>query len=152
MNRDIFDKIMGLPVLRRFYKPYEKHKEVLLYIFFGGLATVVSISTFLLFDWVMNELIANALSWIITVGFAYWTNRTWVFRSQVRGKGIWKEMTTFYTGRLATLTLEELILLVFVTILAWNSAAVKIAAQIVVLVGNYIISKLLIFKKTSGAS
>ena len=147
MSRDIFDKIMSLPVLRRFYGPYEKHKEVLLYIFFGGLATVVSIGTFLLFDAVMNELIANVLSWVITVGFAYWTNRTWVFRSGVRGKDVWKEMTTFYTGRLLTLGLEELILLVFATILRWNAAVVKIAAQILVLIGNYIISKLLIFRK-----
>lgn len=147
MSRDIFDKIMSLPLLRRFYEPYEKHKEVLLYIFFGGLATVVSIGTFLLLDAVMNELIANVLSWVITVGFAFWTNRTWVFRSQVRGKGVWKELTTFYTGRLLTLGLEELILLVFVTILRWNTAPVKIVAQVLVLVGNYIISKLLIFRK-----
>ena len=147
MSQDIFDKIMRLPVLRRFYGPYEKHKEVLLYVFFGGLATVVSIGTFLLFDAVMNELIANVLSWIITVGFAYWTNRTWVFRSEVRGKGVWKELTTFYTGRLLTLGIEELILLVFVTILRGNTAIVKIVAQVIVLVGNYIISKLLIFRK-----
>ena len=147
MSRDIFDQIMCLPVLRRFYGPYEKHKEVLLYVFFGGLATVVSIGTFLLFDAIMDVLVANVLSWIITVGFAYWTNRTWVFRSEVRGKGVWKELTTFYTGRLLTLGIEEAILLVFVTILSWNSTMVKIVAQVVVLVGNYIISKLLIFRK-----
>ena len=147
MNRDIFDKIMRLPVLRRFYGPYEKHKEVLLYIFFGGLATVVSIGTFFLFDLILHELVANILSWVITVGFAYWTNRTWVFCSQVRGKAVWREMATFYSGRLLTLGLEELILLVFATILAWNATLVKIAAQVMVLAGNYIISKLFIFKK-----
>ena len=128
-------------------KLFQKHKELILYVFFGGLATVVSIGTFVAFDAVMNELIANVLSWIITVGFAYWTNRTWVFRSQVRGKGVWKELTTFYTGRLLTLGLEEVILLVFVTVLSWNAALIKIAAQVVVLVGNYILSKLLIFRK-----
>lgn len=126
---------------------YEKHKELIRYVFFGGLATLVSIGTFLLFDAVMNELVANALSWIVTVGFAYWTNRTWVFCSKVRGKGVWKELLTFYSGRLLTLGLEEGILLVFVTILAWNAALIKIVAQVVVLVGNYIISKLLIFRK-----
>ena len=128
-------------------KLFQKHKELILYVFFGGLATVVSIGTFLLLDALMNELIANVLSWVITVGFAYWTNRTWVFRSQVRGKGVWKELTTFYTGRLLTLGLEEVILLVFVTVLSWNAALIKIAAQVVVLVGNYILSKLLIFRK-----
>ena len=128
-------------------KLFQKHKELILYVFFGGLATVVSIGTFLLFDMVMNELIANVLSWVITVGFAYWTNRTWVFCSKVKGRGVWKELLTFYTGRLATLGLEELMLLVFVTVLSQNAAVVKIAAQIVVLIGNYIISKLLIFRK-----
>lgn len=126
---------------------FQKHKELILYIFFGGLATVVSIGTFLLFDAVMNELVANVLSWVITVGFAYWTNRTWVFCSKIRGKDVWKEMLTFYTGRLLTLGLEEGMLLVFVTILSWNAAMIKVAAQVVVLVGNYIISKLLIFRK-----
>ncbi len=137
---------------RKLFDLFGKHKELILYVFFGGLATVVSIGTFLLFDSLMNELVANALSWVITVGFAYWTNRTWVFRSGVRGKDVWQEMLTFYTGRLVTLGLEELILLIFVTILSWNGAVVKLAGQIVVLVGNYIISKLLIFKKTGGAS
>ena len=128
-------------------KLFQKHKELILYVFFGGLATIVSIGTFWLFDRLMNELLANALSWVITVGFAYWTNRTWVFASQIKGKGIWKEMGTFYTGRLATLGLEEVILLVFVTILGWNAVVIKIAAQVLVLVGNYIISKLFIFRK-----
>ena len=126
---------------------YQKHKELILYVFFGGLATVVSIGTFFLFDLILHELVANILSWVITVGFAYWTNRTWVFCSQVRGKAVWKEMATFYSGRLLTLGLEELILLVFATILAWNATLVKIAAQVMVLAGNYIISKLFIFKK-----
>ena len=128
-------------------KLFQKHKELILYVFFGGLATVVSIGTFVLFDAMMNELVANVLSWIITVGFAYWTNRTWVFHSEVQGKGVWKELTTFYTGRLLTLGLEEVILLVFATILHWNATVVKIAAQVLVLVGNYILSKLLIFRK-----
>ena len=131
---------------------FRKYKELILYVFFGGLATVVSIGTFVAFDALMNELVANVLSWIITVGFAFWTNRTWVFCSKVRGKDIWKEMLTFYTGRLATLGLEEAILLVFATLLSQNATVVKIAAQILVLVGNYIISKLLIFKKTGDAS
>ena len=128
-------------------KLWDKHKELILYVFFGGCATVVSIGTFLLFDAVMNELVANALSWLITVGFAYLTNRTWVFRSQANGKAAWKELLAFYTGRLVTLGLEEVILLVFVTSLAWNAGWVKLGAQVVVLVGNYLISKLLIFCK-----
>lgn len=147
MHRNFFDRIMSLPGLRKFYKPYEKHKELLLYIFFGGFTTIISIGTFALFDWFMNELIANAISWFFAVGFAYLTNRTWVFHSQVRGKAVWKEMLTFYGGRLLTLAMEEGLLLVFVTWLAFPGTAVKIAGQVLVLTGNYVISKWMIFKK-----
>lgn len=148
MKPDIFDRIMTLPLLRRLEKPYRKHKEVLLYIFFGGCATVVSIGTFVLFYALgLNELLANVLSWVITVGFAYLTNRTWVFASNAQGKAILTECFSFYAGRLITLGLEEGMLLVFATLLGWNATGVKIAGQIVVLVGNYIISKLLIFRK-----
>ena len=149
MSRDIFDKIMSLPGLRSFYKPYEKYKEILLYIFFGAVATVVSIGTFYLFDKVLciNELIANALSWVVTVAVAYLTNRTWVFASHAKGRAIWKELLGFYSGRLMTLGMEEGILFVFVTLLCWDSMAVKLAAQILVLAGNYVISKWFVFKK-----
>lgn len=129
-------------------KLWDKHKELILYVFFGGCATVVSIGTFLLLDRVVNELIANVLSWVITVGFAYLTNRTWVFRSQAKGKAMGKELLAFYSGRLLTLGLEEGILLVFVTCLAWNAGWVKLGAQVVVLVGNYLVSKLLIFRQS----
>ena len=147
MKRDIFDRIMSLPGLKILYPWYEKHKEMLLYIFFGGCATVVSIGTFWAFDLLTDPLIANILSWVITVGFAYLTNRTWVFHSEAKGKAIFKELGAFYGGRLLTLGLEEGILLVGITLLAFPALPVKILAQVLVLVGNYVISKLLIFRK-----
>lgn len=150
-NKDIFDKIMSLPGLRRFYGLYEKYKQMLLYIFFGGCTTVVSIGSFLLLDQVLgfHELLANVGSWVLAVGAAYATNRIWVFCSRTRGKAFWKELTAFYAGRLLTLGIEEGLLLVFVTWLDWNSTAVKSAAQIIILLGNYFLSKFLIFRKTS---
>ncbi len=149
MSRDIFDRVMSLPGLRRLYKPYEKHKEFLLYMLFGTVATVVSVGTFYLFDTVLciNELIANALSWIITVAVAYLTNRTWVFRSHTTGQAARKELLGFYGGRLMTLLLEEGMLFVFVTLLHCDSMVIKLAAQVVVLTGNYVISKWFVFKK-----
>lgn len=151
MNKDIFDRTMSLPGLRRFYGIYSRHKSVLLYIFFGGLTTVISIITFMLFDRMLGPLIANVISWIFAVTFAYVTNRTWVFASQVRGRGILKEMLLFYSGRLMTLAMEEAILLIFVTWLRFGSTAVKIVAQFAVLVANYIISKRITFKKEGAA-
>ncbi len=149
MSQDAFDRIMSLPGLRRLYKPYEKHKQILLYMLFGAVATVVSIGTFYLFDKVLhiNELIANALSWVITVAVAYLTNRTWVFCSHTKGQAARKELLGFYSGRLMTLGMEEGMLFVFVTLLCWDSMAVKLATQVLVLTGNYVISKWFVFKK-----
>lgn len=148
---DIFDRIMMLPGLRNFFDLYKKHKSVLLYIFFGGLTTVVSVGSFILFDSVLHldPLIANLLSWVCAVSFAYVTNRIWVFGSRAQGAAIFREVLTFFGGRLLTLGLEEGLLLVFVTWLQFNSTAIKLIAQIVVLILNYVISKLLVFRKKS---
>lgn len=152
-REDIFDKIMQLPLLKILEPFYKKHKEILLYLFFGGVVTIISIGTFQLSYAVLkiNELIANVISWIISVLVAYTTNRTWVFRSTANTKSaVITEMLSFFGGRIATLVIEELIILVFVTLLKFNSLAVKLAAQIAVIVLNYIFSKLWIFKDKSG--
>lgn len=131
-------------------KIFYKNKEILSYLFFGGLAFLVSIGTFALFNrlMMMNELIANIISWIITVFFAFVTNRKWVFTSAAEDieKGFLVQMFRFYGGRIATLVIEEAILFVFITKIHFNSMAVKIIAQIVVIVLNYIISKVWVFK------
>lgn len=148
-NLDIFDRIMGLPGLRVFQKSYKQHKSVLLYLFFGGLTTVISIGTFIAFDSYLNMdvLVANLLSWICAVSFAYVTNRVWVFSSRATGKAMWREMLSFVGGRVATLGFEELVLWIFVSLLAFNSTIVKILAQVGVLILNYVISKIFVFKK-----
>lgn len=140
---DIFDRILSLPLLNRL----QKHRDVLLYLFFGALTTVISIASFMLFDLITHELVANLISWICAVTFAYVTNRRWVFQSQAKGKHCLREMGAFFAGRLATLGLEEVLLLVFVTWLQFPGTFIKIGAQILVLILNYVISKLLVFRK-----
>lgn len=150
---DIFDKIMSLPILRIFEGFYKKHKEGLLYLFFGGLAFFLSIFIFwgLNVPLGMNELIANVICWVIVVYFAFTTNRLWVFRAKTNNsREFFKQMVSFYVGRIATLVVEEIILFVFITIIGLNSLAVKIAAQFIVIVLNYIISKLFIFKNKAA--
>lgn len=149
-KKDIFDRIMELPGIRVFQPIYKKYKEILLYIFFGGLTTVISIASYWLFNQALgiNELIANILSWILAVMFAFITNLVWVFQVSVNNiHEFLKQMLLFYEGRLLTLALEELFLLLFITMLGFPSMVVKIFAQVVVMVGNYVISKLWVFKK-----
>ncbi len=149
-KKDIFDRLFETRLLSPFAPLWKKHREVLLYLFFGGLTTVVSIGSFWICDGALqwNEHIANTISWVLAVMFAFITNRTWVFRAVTESRADFvKQLLGFYGGRLATFGVEELILLIFITWLGFPSLAVKIAAQVVVQVLNYIVSKLLVFRK-----
>ena len=148
-KKDIFDRIMELPVFNIFEESYKAHKEMLLYLFFGGLTTLISILIFggLNIGLAINALVANIISWIISVAFAFVTNRIWVFTA-AKGKSnrLIVQMINFYMGRILTLLVEEILLFVFITKCGINSMIVKIIAQIVVIVLNYIISKKWVYK------
>ena len=147
---DAFDRFMSKPAFTKIYPFYEKHKEFILYAFFGIGTVICSVGSFALFETVMgmNELIANALSWIFAVAFAFVTNKLWVFESgQNDLKGWLKEGAEFTGGRLITLGLEELILYIFITRMDLPSIPVKLAAQVIVIACNYVFSKLWVFKK-----
>ena len=131
---------------------FQKYRSELLYLFFGGLTFLVSVASFALFvrNLGINELIANVLSWILAVLFAFFTNRLWVFHAPTTGAAAFlKQMLSFFGGRLLTLGVEELLLFIFITRLRFSEMAVKIAAQILVIVLNYVISKLFVFQKTT---
>ena len=149
-REDIFDRIMGLPSLRILKPWYSKHKEVLLYLFFGGLAVFLNLGLFVFFTknlgW--GDLFANVVDWVICVLFQFITNKTWVFDAGTDStKGLVAQLAGFFGGRLLTLLLEELILGIFIVSLHWNRIGVKLAAQIFVIVANYVISKFFVFKK-----
>ena len=135
---------------------YLKYKEIINYLIFGVLTTVVSLVTkYLLLFTILNasnalELqIAIIVSWIMACLFAYITNRIWVFES--KSKEIIKEMIKFFTARLFTLGLEMLIMFIFVTALGLNSntwvVIWTLVSQVVITIGNYILSKLIVFKE-----
>ena len=124
-----------------------KHKEKLLYLFFGFLTTVISVAVFGFFTEVLrvDSLISNIISWIIAVAFAFVTNRRWVFSES--GQPFIVDALNFYIARFATLIFEEAVILVFITILDFNTLVVKGASQIAVIILNYLISKFIVFKK-----
>ncbi|MDC7292955.1 MULTISPECIES: GtrA family protein [unclassified Butyrivibrio] len=149
-KKDIFDRIMSLPVLNIFEPFYTKHKEGLMYLFFGGLAFFLSIFLFWFMDSVlhMNAVLNNTIDWIICVAFQFFTNRTWVFDGHVETKGEFlKQAGSFTAGRLFTLVVEDIIILVFINMLGFPSMPVKLAATFIVIALNYVISKLIVFKK-----
>ena len=134
---------------------YLKNKEVINYLIFGVLTTMVNlvVKYILLFTILDAEnaielQLSVIISWIVACLFAYITNRKYVFDS--KSKQIVKEITKFFSARLATLGLEMIIMFVFVTALGLNSdiwvIVWTLVAQVVVVVANYIFSKLIIFK------
>lgn len=147
-EKDIFDKIMNTRLMNFFQPFYIKNKEILLYLFFGGLTFIVSICSYACFEYGvgLNPLIANLFSWVLAVLFAYITNRIWVFETVAsKLKEIFREILSFFGGRIATLVLEELILYVGIELLDINSILVKVIGQIVVIILNYFISKFYVF-------
>ena len=109
-KRDIFDRMMALPLLNIFEPFYKKNKEVLLYLFFGGLTFIVSIVTYAVFNVSMgiNELIANVMSWVLAV-FVRVCNEPCVGISGSPTHTITeflKQMLSFFGGRVVTLGTE----------------------------------------------
>ena len=153
---------------------YYKHEDKWLYLFFGVLTTAVSfitagIAKLLLEKAGAGEGIVSTLStlfsWICAVTFAYLTNRAWVFESHVSGaKEIAKEAASFYGGRVFTLLVEMVMMwlgysVVCKLLFADNDTAMnagywisKITANVVVLILNYVISKLFVFKNKDKAA
>ena len=148
-KKDIFDRMMSLPGLRIFEPFYKKFKEVLLYLLFGGLTTLISLVTYWYFCRIgVDALISNVISWAVSVLFAYVTNSIWVFQARPRNmQERLSQIAGFYGGRVATLLMEEVILFIGIRLLKQNEMVMKIICQILVLVGNYIISKFLVFRK-----
>ena len=122
-------------------------KEILNYIIFGIFTSIVNIATYLLLTDVFNVyyVFANILAWIISVFFAYFTNRTWVFESE--NKNIIKEISMFYSARLFTGVIDTLMMILFIDILSLENTFSKLVTAVVVILLNYLFSKKIIFKK-----
>lgn len=121
-------------------------KELLSYVIFGVLTTIVNIIVFLFFTKIcnVNYIISNILAWILSVLFAYITNRIWVFES--KNSNFFKEMALFFSGRLFSGAVDTGLMILFIDILTVGEVISKIIIQIIVVVLNYMISKLIVFK------
>lgn len=131
---------------------YYKNPEVWNYLIVGLLTTLVSFivyfavtRTFLDVSVPMELQIANIISWIISVAFAYVTNRIFVFKS--KNKNIFAEVTKFVGSRILSLLMDIGIMFLVVTVLSMSDIIGKLISQVVVIIANYVLSKLLVFKK-----
>ena len=129
---------------------FMKYKEVISYLFFGVLTTVVNfVVYFACTDGLhINYLAATAVSWVAAVLFAYVTNRKWVFESKVRGfMPILREMAVFVGCRVFSGVMDMGIMFFSVDMIGISDRIAKFITQVAVVVLNYIFSKIIIFRK-----
>ncbi len=129
---------------------YRKYEEGINYLIFGFLAFVLNYVLYFLFSSAMqmHYMAATALSWVLTVVFAYWTNRTFVFKSKNKdAQSLGKEFLSFIGARVATEVLELALMFLMVDCMDLNEYLSKFACQVIVIVANYFLSKLWIFKE-----
>lgn len=130
----------------------KKYKESIFYLIFGGLTFITNIITYTLCTRILNIdiLISNCIAWIISVLFAYVTNKFFVFESKTNNlKEIAKEFYYFLNCRIFSGVVELIIIFLMATIAGVNDLIVKIINNIVVIILNYFASKFIIFKKAS---
>lgn len=125
-----------------------KYKEVIMYLIFGVLTTLVNIITYYISTkiFLIDYQISNIIAWIISVTFAFVTNKLYVFESKTNDK-ILKEIISFYSLRLFSLGIDIFTMYIMVSILSIDDLIAKVVANVIVIVINYITSKLITFKK-----
>lgn len=126
-----------------------RYKDVIPYVVFGVLTTAINIAVY----WIMahplkmETMPSTAIAWVIAVLFAYLTNRKWVFHSEAHmPQEIFREIVSFFACRIATGVVDWGCMLIFVDMLHFNDVVIKAAANILVIILNYVASKLVIFR------
>lgn len=127
-------------------------KELILYVIFGALTTMVSLLSYYLLknvilteDTQLNIQICTVISWILSVTFAYLSNRKYVFKSSENK--VFVEALKFYLARVTTLIIDSLMMLLLTEIFNIDDNVAKIVVQVIILVINYLLSKFAIFRK-----
>lgn len=136
-------------MLKKWFVFLKKHKEIILYLFFGACTTILNTVAYgVLYEVIgVHNVVSTILANIIAVIFSFITNKLLVFESKTAvGKEALSEMISFFGYRFAAGVLEVIIMFVAVDVLHQNSILWKLIANIIVIVINYVTSKWLVFK------
>ena len=127
---------------------YKKYREIFWYLVFGVLTTLVNVGAYYLFAHPLSLSVAlsTALAWLISVIFAFVTNKLFVFGSK-SSKRLLYEIITFFGARLATGALDFALMLIFVEVLGAPDLLMKIISNIVVIILNFVLSKIIVFRR-----
>lgn len=131
---------------------YKKYEEIINYLIVGVLTTIVSLATYFICTETFLDpnkeielQIANIISWVFAVAFAYFTNRKYVFKS--KNDNMLKEASSFVGSRILSLLMDMFTMFIIVSVLHLNDKIGKLVSQVIVTIANYILSKLFVFKK-----
>lgn len=136
-----------METIRTFIK---KHYDILAYLFFGVLTTAVNYVVYLPCYNLLHipAAVSNVIAWAAAVAFAYLTNKPFVFHSHDwTAKTVVPELTKFVGSRIMSGALETVFIFVTVDCLLWNGNIMKLVTSVLVVILNYIASKLLVFRK-----
>lgn len=128
----------------------EKYRDILTYLIFGVLTTVVNYAVYLpVFNFCgVSAAVSNMIAWVVAVAFAFLTNKPFVFHSHDwSAQTVLPELTKFVSCRIASGALETVILFLSVDCMNWNGNIWKLVTQVLVIIINYVGSKLLVFRK-----
>ncbi|HNX63862.1 MAG TPA: GtrA family protein [Oscillospiraceae bacterium] len=131
-------------------KMWTKYKSIILYCIFGGLTTLTDFIVYLTCTRIfhLDEQIATWSAWFFAVLFAFFTNRKWVFNADKTSKrGFLYQLVSFFGSRVASGLLNSAMIFIFFTKLGINDIVVKIFTSVIVVILNYILSKLIVFRK-----
>lgn len=128
----------------------EKYKSFVAYAVFGVFTTIVNIVAYNVcyYNLEFSNTLSNIAAWILAVTFSYLTNKVWVFDSKSwKWKVLRKEIPAFISCRLATGVIDLVIMFVCVDLLGLHAMLMKLLSNVLVIILNYVFSKLVIFKK-----
>ena len=125
-----------------------QYRELLSYLVFGVLTTAVNYLSYLVISPFFTYTgVPTVIAWLLSVIFAYLTNRRFVFQSKARGKAVLKEAGSFFRARVMSGVMDVIIMAVFADWVGFDDRMVKLASNVLVVIFNYIASKLVVFRK-----
>ena len=136
--------------MRKIKELVVQYWEVLSYLIFGVLTTIVNYLVYLpVYNFLgLSAALSNAIAWVVAVAFAYLTNKPFVFKSHDWSAAtVVPELTKFVGSRIVSGALETAIIFVTVDLLLLNGNVMKLVTSVLVVILNYVASKLLVFKK-----
>ena len=135
--------------MEQLFKSFKKHRELITYLFVGGITSVIGMGGYwLLLLFGFSPVSANILSWVAAVAFAYVANKKLVFQNHTKGlQQLLRQVTAFVSSRVFSLAVETVLIWAGTDLLQIDKYLIKIPVAVIVVILNYITGKFVVFVK-----